>query len=69
MDATGNFHSHLLAHVNISRKLQGILEESILLNKNGETAEGFRQLYEKVSELFALHDRMFDDPFIRQTES
>lgn len=66
---TGHFHSHHQAHANLTRELHEIFTGSVSLSKRGETAEGFRQLYKKMSELFALHDKMFDAPFVRQTES
>ncbi|MBI1175740.1 MAG: hypothetical protein GC139_10830 [Sideroxydans sp.] len=61
------FRDHRQAHHAIMKTLESIVSECMALNRQGNTAEGYRQLYNKVLELFREHDRAFDDPFIQST--
>jgi hemerythrin len=61
------FRNHRHAHITIMNALEDTIEQCTLVNESGETAEGYRYLYKKASELFAEHDRTFDDPFIQST--
>lgn len=59
------FRLHRQAHFNIMRSLKSIVDDCASLDERGITAEGYRQLYEKISTLFEEHGRLFDDPFIQ----
>lgn len=61
------FRNHHQAHMTIMSELEYLVEQCILVNETGKTAEGYRHLYKRASELFAEHDRSFDDPFILST--
>jgi hemerythrin len=61
------FRRHQQAHLSVMQELNAIVEQCNSLNKQGETAESYRQLYNRLSQLFEEHDRSFDDPFIQST--
>jgi hemerythrin len=63
-----DFRLHQQAHKDILRELNTIVSECASLNLRGETAEGYRQLYWRMSDLFERHDRLFDDPFYKSTK-
>src|SRR3972149_7675247 len=59
------FRTHHQAHVDIMQKLNALVGECSSLDNQGSTAEGYRQFYKKLSDLFEEHDRCFDEPFIQ----
>lgn len=61
------FRVHRQAHVNIILALKEIAGECASLLKQRVIADGYRKLYQKVSDLFEDHERSFDAPFIRST--
>ena len=61
------FRVHRQAHINIMLALKEIAGECASLLQQRIIANGYRQLYQKVSNLFEDHDHSFDDPFIRST--
>lgn len=61
------FRAHRQAHIDIIEELRVIADECGSLNQQGRTADGYRQLYNKISNLFAEHDSSFDTPFIQST--
>ena len=63
------FHRHRQAHAGIMVALHQTVSECAVLDGQGETAEGYRRLYTRMSELLEEHGHLFDDPFIRSTQS
>lgn len=63
------FRRHQQAHAGIMLALHQTVSECSLLDGQGETAEGYRRLYKRMSELLEEHGRLFDDPFIQSTQS
>ncbi len=63
-----DFRSHQQAHNNILNELNAKISLCALLDAHGETAEAYRQLYKRMSELFEEHARLLDDPFIKSTQ-
>ena len=63
-----DFLNHQQAHGNILHQLNAIVSECAALDARGETAEGYRQLYRRMSELFEEHNRLFDGPFIQSAK-
>lgn len=63
------FRTHRQAHDSIMQELKSIVGECSSLDKLEKTAEGYRHLYKKLSDLFEEHDRCFDDPFIHSTKA
>lgn len=63
------FRIHHQAHEDIMRKLYALCGECASLDSRGNTAEGYRQFYKKLSNLLEEHDRSFDDPFIQSTKA
>lgn len=63
-----NFRNHQQAHNNILNELNAKVSQCALLDSHGETAEAYRQLYKRMSELFEEHARLLDDPFIKSTQ-
>lgn len=61
------FRVHRQAHVNIMLALKKITVECASLLQGRVIADGYRQLHQRVSNLFEDHERLFDDPFIRST--
>lgn len=56
-----DFHDHQQAHRNILNELRATIEVCATLDALGDTAECYRQLYRRASELYEEHDRLFDD--------
>jgi len=46
-----------------------LVDECLLLGKQNNTADIYRQFYKEISHLFEEHDRTFDDPFIKSTKT
>jgi hemerythrin len=63
------FRTHKQAHADIMQKLQALVDECLTLKNKDNVAEIYIQLYEKISDLFEEHDRLFDDPFIESTKT
>ncbi|HLD09576.1 MAG TPA: hypothetical protein VJB68_05970 [Methylophilaceae bacterium] len=63
------FRIHSQAHTNIMQMLNAMVGECSSLDEQGNTAEGYRQFYKKLSDLLEEHDRSFDDPFIQSTKA
>ena len=63
------FRIHHQAHEDIMKKLIALRGESSSLDKQGNTAEGYRLFYKKLSDLLEEHDRSFDDPFVQSTKA
>lgn len=61
------FRAHQQAHLDISIKLQALVDECLLLKKDGNIPIIYRHFYENISDLFEQHDRIFDNPFIEST--
>ncbi len=64
----GYFRTHHQAHEDILKKLIALRGESLSLDGQGRTDEGYRQFYKKLSDILEEHDRSFDDPFIQSTK-
>lgn len=62
------FRKHERAHAKLMDELYAIVSQCSSLDEQGKTAEGYRQLYKRMSELLDEHDRLFDDPFIESTK-
>lgn len=62
------FRIHQQAHADIMQKLNALVDECFSLDNQNNPAEIYTQLYEKLSYMFAEHDRAFDDPFILSTK-
>lgn len=60
--------NHQQAHRNILHALDTIVSECASLDAQGRTAEAYRQLYRRLSEIFNEHNRLFDDPFIQSAK-
>lgn len=58
------FSYHHQAHVDLILRLQALSDEYLLIRNEGNIAEIYRQVYEKITDMFEEHDRLFDDPFI-----
>ncbi|BCK86794.1 hypothetical protein MIZ01_0560 [Sideroxyarcus emersonii] len=63
-----DFRTHQQAHREILHALDTIISECASLDAQGKTAEAYRQLYRRLSEMFNEHDRLFDNPFIQSTK-
>lgn len=61
------FRAHRQAHIAIIKEIKAIVDECDALEQQALTAEGYRQLYQKISKLFEEHERAFDSPFIQST--
>lgn len=61
------FRVHRQAHLDIMQALKEIAGDCASFLQQKVIADGYRQLYQRVSGLFEDHDRLFDDPFIQST--
>jgi len=61
------FRLHRLAHVDILQNLNDLVDKCFALGKLGNTAKIYQQFHRELSDMFAAHDRAFDDPFIAST--
>ncbi|PKO51764.1 MAG: hypothetical protein CVU27_05420 [Betaproteobacteria bacterium HGW-Betaproteobacteria-20] len=62
------YRVHKQAHADIMQQLYALSDECLSLRNQGNTAQIFNRFHEKLSHLFAEHDRSFDDPFIQSTK-
>jgi hemerythrin len=63
----GQFRDHQQAHIHIMEALRSTVGECDTLNQQEHTAESYRRLYRRMSQMLEEHARLFDDPFIRAT--
>jgi hemerythrin len=63
-----DFRSHQRAHTNILNELKSKVSQCALLDARGDTSEAYRQLYNRMSELFEEHERLLDGPYIKSTQ-
>lgn len=63
------FRLHRLAHVEILQNLNDLVDKCFALGKLGDTAVIYQQFHRELSDMFAAHDRAFDDPFIASTQA
>lgn len=66
-DEFDDFLIHQHAHNNILNELNAKVSQCASLDAQGDTAEAYRQLYKRMSQLFEEHARLLDDPFIKST--
>ena len=62
------FRLHREAHFNLMQKLHALTDECFLLRNKSNPAEIYRQFYETLSDLFEVHNRSFDNPFLQSTK-
>jgi hypothetical protein len=62
------FRVHQLAHADIMHKLNELVENCLSMRSNHNVADTYVKFYEKTSNLFEEHDRLFDNPFIESTK-
>lgn len=67
-DEHDDFHIHQQAHNSILRELNAKVSQCASLDALGDTAEAYRQLHKRMSELFEEHARLLDGPFIKSTK-
>ena len=63
------FRQHRLAHVEILQNINDLVNKCVSLGKLGNTADIYQQFHRELSDMFAAHDRAFDDPFIASTQA
>jgi hemerythrin len=63
------FRLHRLAHIDILQNINDLVDQCVALGKLDHTAEIYRKFHHELSEIFAAHDRAFDDPFIASTQA
>lgn len=63
------YREHHQAHLQIMKALKSITEQCGMLDRQGATAEAYRELFGQISALFEEHSRAFDDPFIQSTRT
>ncbi len=61
------FRVHRQAHINIMLALRDVASDCVSLLQQKIIADGYRQLYRRVSNLFEDHEHAFDIPFIQST--
>jgi hypothetical protein len=54
------FLLHKQAHEMLMLELRGVMQESLMMNKQGRTAEAFRLLYQRTLAMFGEHASSFD---------
>jgi hemerythrin len=62
------FQFHHQAHIDLMQNLQALADEYLSIRDKENIAGVYRHYYEKISDLFEQHDRLFDDPFITSTK-
>lgn len=65
------FRMHRLAHVDILQNLNDLVEKCVSLDKldrAGKTPAIYQQFHRALCDMFAAHDRAFDDPFIESSQ-
>ena len=62
------FRNHQQAHADILQKLHALSNECLSLRNKSNPAEIYRQFYKRLTDLFEVHDRSFDDPFLQSTK-
>jgi hemerythrin len=62
------FRLHRLAHVEILQNLNDLVDKCFSLDQTAKAAEIYQQFHQELSDMFAAHDRAFDDPFIESTQ-
>ena len=67
-DEYDDFRIHQQAHNSILHELNTKVSQCASLDAMGDTAEAYRQLYKRMSELFEEHARLLDGPFIESTK-
>jgi hemerythrin len=60
-----DLRSHQQAHNKILSELNAKVSQCAALDEQGDTAEAYRQLHKKMSELFEEHARLLDSPFVQ----
>jgi hemerythrin len=63
------FSYHHQAHVNLMLRLQALSDEYLSMRNESYIGEIYRHFYEKITDMFEEHDRLFDDPFIESTRA
>ena len=63
------FSFHHQAHVDLLLKLQALSDEYLSMRNESYIGEIYRHFYEKLTDMFEEHDRLFDDPFIESTRA
>jgi hypothetical protein len=63
------FSFHHEAHVNLMLRLQALSYEYLSMRKENYIGEIYRRFYEKITDMFEEHDRLFDNPFIESTRA
>jgi hemerythrin len=61
------FSYHHQAHVNLMLRLQALSYEYLSMKNENYIAKIYRHFYEKITDMFEEHDRLFDNPFIEST--
>lgn len=61
------FSFHHEAHVDLMLRLQALSDEYLSMRNQSYIAEIYHHFYEKITDMFEEHDRLFDDPFIEST--
>jgi hypothetical protein len=54
------FREHQQAHAAVIQELRLLMEQSIALSRQGETADAIRRLHEQISAMFGEHASQFD---------
>lgn len=63
------FRIHRQAHVDLTQRMQAMVNKCLSLDKQSNTAETYRQFYVELTGLFEEHARLFDDPFIQSIKT
>lgn len=59
---------HNREHAKLMREVKDLIDESSVLNRQGEVAEAIRHFYAKVTEMFGEHARLFDSRLLSRHE-
>ena len=60
------FTYHHQAHIGLMLRLQALSDQYLSMRNEGNIAEIYKHFYEKITDMFEEHDRLFDDPFIER---
>lgn len=64
-----HFRMHRQAHEDFLQKLHALVEDYLLVRNLDSTADTYRQLHKKLSDMFLEHDQLFDNPFLQSIQS
>lgn len=64
-----HFRLHRQAHEEFLQKLHALVEEHFSQKNLESTADVYRQLHKKLSDMFLEHDQLFDSPFLQSIQS